>query len=522
MDNERIVSTILILGLALVSIRHLPSKPGSVSAKETGVASPSSENKSSVSKAPSSSSASGSNHLAPLRDFLQTQCSQSMEGGERIYDELAKQANIRALVATVPDPIDSSLTHLFDQMVDSIQRAAEGEGYVLDRFYFPWQESVSEKASDSTISKLLPLEPKEQGKPENGHSGKPGLLLFRNPQQIPNGESKVPLLAVFLVGETPTFGIDKIAFACALNEAVKLEKGKEVKILSPCFSGSQTSLALSLRQWVESSGSASLEKITMIGGGSAVSKSGLESCLKNSHPHKENMPPPEISFRSMVISSPLLKRALLAYLWRQNSQYSPNARSDKMVILAESNTSFGSNAGFGKARAEKNQTEDGKDSRIIKEGNWLVTYIPFPLHISEARSAYQRESSQRSEEILYRDAPGSKLRIPTESNKKARDTQPSFAPQMAAAINELSLSALLAAVSRDGYRYVGIIATDERDSIFLARLVREQCPDVQLFTIQPTLAYTHLEYSTFLRGMLVAVLVQRVFSAEFAELTYRC
>ena len=49
------------------------------------------------------------------------------------------------LIATIPDPIDSRLPYLFDRNLSSIQRAAEADHYVLDRFDLPWFEELQER-----------------------------------------------------------------------------------------------------------------------------------------------------------------------------------------------------------------------------------------------------------------------------------------------------------------------------------------------------------------------------------------
>lgn len=56
---------------------------------------------------------------------------------------------------------------------------------------------------------------------------------------------------------------------------------------------------------------------------------------------------------------------------------------------------------------------------------------------------------------------------------------------------------------KEKYRYVGLLATDPRDKLYLARLIRQYCPDVALFTVQSDLLYAHPEYNRYLEGMIV-------------------
>jgi hypothetical protein len=47
--------------------------------------------------------------------------------------------NILCLIATLPDPIRSS-SYGFDEDLTALQRGVESQGYVLDRYCFPWTE----------------------------------------------------------------------------------------------------------------------------------------------------------------------------------------------------------------------------------------------------------------------------------------------------------------------------------------------------------------------------------------------
>ena len=55
---------------------------------------------------------------------------------------------VDSLIATVPDPVESGLGSVFDDYVDSIERAVSATGYVLDHFYNPWPspEQLAKKA----------------------------------------------------------------------------------------------------------------------------------------------------------------------------------------------------------------------------------------------------------------------------------------------------------------------------------------------------------------------------------------
>src|SRR5215475_10836561 len=107
--------------------------------------------------------------------------------------------SLEFLIATVPDPLDSSLAHIFDENLAAIERAMGAADYVLDRFELPWLEKNQEQG-------VLPV-----------HQREPGIILFRR-----STNDVVRLFVVFLVGETPTAGVHKDALKKALDQAVIL------------------------------------------------------------------------------------------------------------------------------------------------------------------------------------------------------------------------------------------------------------------------------------------------------------
>ena len=141
--------------------------------------------------------------------------------------------SVQFMIATIPDPIHSSLPYLFDRFLASIQRAAATDDLVLDGFYLPWEPSEQ---------KNLAIVP---------YAKEPGLLLFRNPP-VPRA------LVVFLVSESPTAGVSKEALISALNQIAQLTKYRtkeseslplKIPILGPTFSGSAESLDFVLHSW---------------------------------------------------------------------------------------------------------------------------------------------------------------------------------------------------------------------------------------------------------------------------------
>jgi hypothetical protein len=120
------------------------------------------------------------------------------------------------LIATVPDPIESSLGYLFDRHVSAIQLAGQAAQYVPDSFNLPWLEKgdkVVQQGKAIERYKLdqmrVPRIAEETKTPR--HQREPGVMLLR-------ARDKKKLLLLYLIGETPTTGIQTAALKSTLRE----------------------------------------------------------------------------------------------------------------------------------------------------------------------------------------------------------------------------------------------------------------------------------------------------------------
>ena len=106
---------------------------------------------------------------------------------------------IHMIVATLPDPDKTEMRLEFDRNVDALEKGAEVRGFHYTGYWFPWrsqQTGETPRKEDEVEAALLRNE-------------QPGILLFHNN----DGER----LFIFVVGETPTSGINRIQMAQALR-----------------------------------------------------------------------------------------------------------------------------------------------------------------------------------------------------------------------------------------------------------------------------------------------------------------
>src|SRR5262249_8512417 len=134
-------------------------------------------------------------------------------------------------------------------------------------------------------------EPPEHDCQARRFTKEPGFLLLSKPHKDTSHADDADLLLIYLVGETPTSGIQKQALITALDEIAAYcgwkggnafpgpisetcGTGKEqVRILGPSFSGSAQSIDIALARWIESLGDLKRTiKIKLISGSATAIK----------------------------------------------------------------------------------------------------------------------------------------------------------------------------------------------------------------------------------------------------------
>jgi hypothetical protein len=375
-------------------------------------------------------------------------------------------------IATVPDPLDSSLSHLFDRHVGAIQRAMEAAGYVLDRFELPWLQKNEQQGQESREQPSITSDSQELRQLRR-HELEPGVLLFRHSNEY--GKLQV----VFLVGETPTAGIRKAAFKDALKQATALcgarqkpetpqktagQCEKELGLLAPTFSGSLNSLLNLFRTW-----EGKPDKLRIVSGSATgIDEKSFTENLKNSSV--------TVSFKSNL----QLDRDTFTAFYKFLKEKQIDRRD--VAILTESNTGFG---------------------ELVRRETEGIQSFTYPLHISQLRSAAEktRAATRHNAGEIPQTRPEN-LRLALDDAVKPKDVLTNMSG-FETFSTELVLSNLLSPISREGIRYVGIFATDVRDQIFLAREIRKRAPNTVLFTFGADLLYLHSDVNLDFEGMLL-------------------
>jgi hypothetical protein len=398
---------------------------------------------------------------------------------------------LKVVVATMPDYVDSYGAWTFDRNLDGVQRAASAAGYVLDRFQLPDWDPESSK-------------PKGER-----HRFEPGVILFRawdRPREVRR------LLLVLTPVETATAGIQKLAFLSAATLARELGAGDPLLVLGPSFSGSSPSLRIAMQEALHSRLVGPADRAILVRSGSATSRSNkrlLERPYCASRERGALCTTRLVDFQATTVSDDDAQNALARFLGTIERDW---AIGRGVAILYEANTSFGQ--GFAPDSKEAN-TSAGQGSRSNSQcpptdgGKDEPTEFPFPcavrltypLHISRLRAqARERIPAGRTVSVA---GPGT-VAFRLDDTAVPQDQLPSVRPESTAAVVQTTLATILDTLERSPVGAVGLFGTDDRDKIFLAEQISYRCPNVQIFTIEGGLAFLHPETRAFLRGAVVA------------------
>ncbi|HEY4589881.1 MAG TPA: hypothetical protein VII86_11680 [Thermoanaerobaculia bacterium] len=361
-----------------------------------------------------------------------------------------------ALVPALPDP-------RMDQALDGIQRGfatfknrnpggfpPASDDYLLDRAWLPWASSGD--------------------KPENlalATAPAPGLLLFR-------GSGPRALELVFVVPETSKMGIQKDAFREALDLITDLREAAidpQVAILGPSYSGSVESLRQALLGWrLDRDGLLSFQAAS----GSTTAED-LEAVFDELH----------VSFCRAALPDSVLMSRTFEFLSREMGW---NLR--RVGLLVEDDTRYG--------QSFVDPFSDPQRKEKVKP-----ILFTFPSHLADLRNAWEDLQKEQKAAASNPVQPTRRaLGLDLSGQEREADLVPTFTSTTTAS-NDLMFSNLLQTIGREGIRYVGIVATDPKDKLFLAEKLRQLAPDVVLFTFDNNLLYAHPDHVEEMSGMLV-------------------
>jgi hypothetical protein len=394
---------------------------------------------------------------------------------------------VHQMVATLPDPSDPHLADAFDNYLASIELALAQDKYLADQFWLPWDEKRRrdrakrpETVNNASGSSLVNVNAAPEAT-DDELLDQPGIVLFRKPhlnsqpKEIRNSqpnagsnESRLDeLFFLLLVPETPTTGVRRATLRAAFKQAAELtcqsEWPQTIRIVGPSFSGGAASLASGIEEWKLDGREFEFNIIT----GSAT----------NSDTKRLLARVPNVSSFSATVLPDEVVSDFYQYLARQFG-------STRIAVLTESNTSYGQGS-----------------QRDQRSGDPFVLQLSFPLHVSQVGAEYEKARAQRATASAS-EGVGQLLSINLLEEDQPHDVVPAVSA-LTKYTSEISLINSLAVIGRGEFDPVGILATDPRDELFLAQMIRQLIPDVQVFLMEAELLFSHPALVDQMRGALV-------------------
>ena len=372
------------------------------------------------------------------------------------------------VIATLPDPLHTHFSLLFDRFVEAIQQGAQDENYQYDSSWLPWE------TEEPALTLLGDQDEADDRKKKR--EDQPGVLLFHAAPH-PGQSAREPYqkgLFVFIVGEDSTDGIHRKQFENAVAWIAALQRGgaeSPVAILGPTFSGSFPSLSELLSDPkvlpTLNSGGVKSGKRLAIYSGSVTSKKDAEWFAKSN---------PSIVMHSFLQDDDTALGRFCKYLEKPKKNGEKTFDLRRLAVLSEDETAYGYD---GTLAAEEH---------LCEGASWLY----YPRDISTLRSAYQKQSifnsasGQPDQGAAPRNSLPSDLADPA---GKEHDTVRTYAGNQTPLSQEAELLGVVGALRSHRAQFVVLISSNTLDPLFLANFLRREYPEARVVVLNSDLLF---------------------------------
>ena len=365
---------------------------------------------------------------------------------------------IEFLIACVPDPLHTRLALFTDSGIQAIESGAFAAGWEFATQWLPWYDNADPSEKDPNQRRTERAEVHDQER-------EPGLLVFRRTPS-PSGFDR-RLLFVFIVGDTPTAGVngDEFKKARAYMEAIGDRRDPRlIRIQGPVFSGSFYSLAQLIKDdkrdhpghfYSVRTGTA-----TAYDGGVALQKETQAEFYGTNETQKEQQPRFCRVLEALHISG---KQA---------------------AFLVEDETGFSHAFTF--------------QPKSLPKGCRDIEVFRFPRDIANLRNAYHEAMSAPQPA----NAPPPDVNFSLKDAESGEDSVPVFSATQTPLAQYAVVAQITAAIRRERIRLLDLAATNVLDLMFLASVLRKQCPDTRLLIAFPDLLFVQEAASAPLTGTL--------------------
>jgi hypothetical protein len=471
----------------------------------------------------------------------------------RPFEHLPSNAaiNVHAAVVTMPDPVETRLGRSFDTELTALVAAFQAKEFVLDGFAFTWAPRSPDGKSTANET-------------EASRRTLPSVMLFRKDNwrncksrtdtQANADACESTYYALFLVGETPSFGIHPESFIRAARCAMALDASNRqetnalpealnqidcdqiawkaptkgvswscdanLAVIGPTFSGAMESMASALSKVATdarehameaaktaTAGCQGVDHLNILLRAPSASVDSNDQIVQNAYLATNDLKPfVTLAYTPLAYSVGDQLKRVKRYL---ESRIHDN---DKVVILSEE-SSFGlgasklampsSSPSPPSSSASPPSSSPAPASSSAKKGEVQFISVQFPPNIAAIRSEHvqlkQEESKQRRsllpERLLELDLTGVETGV---------DQPPTYQPSLSSRSDELMLYQTFDALQR----YVTpaavvIVATDVRDRLFLLSEIRNAFPGALPVVLEQDNLMVHPDYRAMSRGSII-------------------
>ncbi|HXC95583.1 MAG TPA: hypothetical protein VNU92_07770 [Edaphobacter sp.] len=404
---------------------------------------------------------------------------------------------IQVMIVIEPDPVHTHLSLWFDRDMDALEDALQDSGWQYQSSWLPWFPLAAPTTGDHFVDR------QQEGLFLEGREEFPGVLLFRpgagencvKQKGDTSAQDKVieeditcHPLAVFVVGNSPTAGIDRTQFLAALARLKMLSPDQtELRIVGPSFTGSCKSLRdLLSTDEVKDSG---LKQITVASGSVSDPYCYDSESGRNSQKRQiANQTAPAVSYVSFGPDKDWRTQQTVEFL-KGRGQFS----DEEIAELSEGESGYGSwfsseapscsppSIPVTSRRKEKipKPCRSGDFASQISTG---PLRLHFPRNISHLRSAYQKSNIFGFGSTTQ--GATTSLNLDFEEAKDDDDAIPNFAPQQMPVSQDGIMHQIADLFERRHIKVVIVTATDVLDELFVAQILAREAPNTLVIVNQ--------------------------------------
>jgi hypothetical protein len=395
------------------------------------------------------------------------------------------ESMLQILIATVPDPLETSDALEFDRTIAALQEAGTTAGYHFDLMLTPWLISDLE-------------EPKgiKQGREAQAYreafGDEPGAMLFRCDHNT--NRCRTQYLLLLLVPESPAYGVnmhaalEALAAYDALWVSRKGNTSAPIRWIGPEYSSSIVSL-----YQLQTRPSLDPREFCLLSGSVTTDEADEQIKEINSRRPDEKAPGwvidnhciPVVSGEPTVSALDLDSFDLL--LSQSGFSNAP------IVVVKEDETAYGASLSL------YDKKNEGRPA-LLKNRDGIRQFI-FPRGIAHVRGLYGASLRDATAAELSQGRLDPLMDF-SDALQQPLDTGEEFAAQSPVS-NESVLASIAASVTHIDARAIVILATDPLDQLFLARYFRRHAPNTRLVLFNAERLLTRLRGDFNLDGTIV-------------------